>query len=169
MKVALIVAFADQNVIGGDNKLLWHLPADLQYFKNTTMGKPIVMGRKTYDSIGRPLPGRPNVVISRNQQWQAENVTVVNNVASAIDAAKELALLGDVEEVMVIGGAQIYKETLPIAQRIYLTRVHAQFEGDAVFPDFNKDEWNEVKRTDHQADSVNPYDFSFITLERNCT
>ncbi|GAB1258500.1 type 3 dihydrofolate reductase [Aurantivibrio plasticivorans] len=166
MKIALIVAMADQRVIGGGNKLLWHLPEDLKFFKRTTLGKPVIMGRKTYDSIGRPLPERTNIVVTRQGDWDADGVTVVHSVDDALSLVSDLPLIEGREEVMVIGGAQIYKEALPLVQRMYLTRIDAQFDGDAFFPDFNNDEWNEVERLDHRSDSRNPYNYSFITLER---
>ncbi|GAB1260714.1 type 3 dihydrofolate reductase [Aurantivibrio plasticivorans] len=166
MKIALIVAMADQRVIGGGNKLLWQLPEDLKFFKRTTLGKPVIMGRKTYESIGRPLPERTNIVVTRQSDWDADGVTVVHSVDDALSLASDLPLIEGREEVMVIGGAQIYKEALPLVQRMYLTRVDAQFDGDAFFPDFNNDEWNEVECLDHRSDSRNPYNYSFITLER---
>ena len=136
MKVALIVAVSENNVIGRDNQLPWHLPEDLQYFKSVTMGKPILMGRKTYDSIGRPLPGRANIVITRDPNWTAEGVIVVNSLEDAMAEGAQACNATESDEIMVIGGAQIYRDCLPIADKLYLTKVDAEIEGDAFFPIF---------------------------------
>lgn len=151
----------DRNrLIGRDNALPWRLPADLAHFKAVTLGKPILMGRKTYESIGRPLPGRHNIVISRNPDFSAPGCTVVASVDAALAAA------GDVPEVMVIGGAQLYAELLPHAQRIYLTRIEAGFEGDAWFPELPGDLWRERERSEHAPDDKNPHPYTFLVLER---
>jgi dihydrofolate reductase len=160
MKISLIVAMDRNRLIGRGNALPWHLPAELQHFKALTLGKPILMGRKTYESIGRPLPGRHNIVISRNPDFSAPGCTVVASVEAALAAA------GDVEEVMVIGGAQLYAELLPRAQRIYLTRIEAEFDGDAWFPPLADATWQEVACSTQAADERNPYSYSFVTLER---
>ena len=128
MQISIIVALADNRLIGGNNKLLWHLPADLQYFKSITLGKPIIMGRKTYESIGKPLPGRRNIVISRNKQFKCQVCEVYDSLSKA------LAALQDYAEVMIIGGAEIYQQALPIADKMYITIVHHAFTGDAYFP-----------------------------------
>ncbi len=166
MRLALIVAAAENGVIGRDNKLPWHLPEDLKYFKRVTMGKPIVMGRKTYESIGRPLPGRTNLVITRNPDWQAEGVRTLPTVEAALSLAEDIALIDGAEELMVIGGAEIYAAALPLADRIYLTRVHAEVDGDAWLPAIDWQQWRELGRERHSAGEGNPYDYSFLVYER---
>ena len=160
MKISIIVAMDSNGVIGRENELPWHLPADLQHFKHTTMGKPILMGRKTWESIGRPLPGRTNIVITRDSDYQADGCVVVNSIDAALAAA------GEQDEVMVIGGAEFYRQVLPRTDTLYLTRIHASFDGDTVFPELNAARWHEVERSDRTADEKNPYDYSFIRLER---
>lgn len=166
MKLAVIVAAAENGVIGKDNALPWNLPEDLRYFKRITMGKPIVMGRKTYESIGRPLPGRTNIVITRAPDWSAEGVRVVHSLDEALSLAADVALLDGVGELMVIGGAEIYKTALPMADRLYMTRVHAAVEGDAYLPEIDWSSWNEVSRERHKASDANPYSYSFVVFER---
>ena len=166
MRLALIVAAAENGVIGRDNKLPWHLPEDLGYFKRVTMGKPIVMGRKTYESIGRPLPGRTNIVITRNPEWQAEGVRALPDLEAALALAEEIALIDGAEELMVIGGAEIYAAALPLAERLYLTRVHADVPGDAWLPDIDWSQWQELGRERHSASEANPYDYSFLVYGR---
>ena len=152
----------DRNgIIGKDYTLPWRLSSDLKYFKAVTMGKPIVMGRKTHESIGRPLPGRDNVVLSRETDYQAEGCTVLNSLE---DVYKRYA---DAGEVMIMGGADLYEQTLDKATRIYLTRVHAEVDGDTWFPKMDWDIWEEVGREDFKADKKNEYDYSFVILERN--
>ncbi len=160
MLISLIVAMDRNRLIGRGNALPWHLPADLAHFKAVTMGKPIVMGRKTYESIGRPLPGRHNIVISRNPHFAAAGCTVVASVEQA------LAVSAAAPELMIIGGAQLYAELLPRAQRLYLTRIDASFDGDAWFPELDANQWRELERSDHAADERNAYPYSFLTLER---
>jgi len=160
MLLSLIAAMAKDRVIGKDNAMPWHLPADLRHFKAVTLGKPVVMGRRTFESIGRPLPGRRNLVISRNPQWQVEGV----EVASSLEAA--LALLADCDEVMIIGGGQLYTEALPRADRLYLTYIDAQLSGDTHFPDYMPLGWQELERTRHPADEKNAYACEFVTLSR---
>lgn len=160
MKISIVVAMDTNGVIGKDNELPWRLPADLQHFKKTTMGKPILMGRKTWESIGRPLPGRTNIVITRDSGYQAEGCVVVNSIDAAMLAASEQ------DEVMVIGGAEFYRQVLPRTDTIYLTRIHETFEGDTVFPELNAADWREVERSDQSADEKNSHDYSFIRLER---
>lgn len=159
MGVSLIVAVAANGVIGRDGDLPWRIPADLGFFKQTTMGKPIVMGRKTWESIGRALPGRTNIVLTRDRQFEAEGATVVADFEVALAAAGEAA------EVMIIGGAEVYAMALPHASRIYLTEVHAAPEGDTRLPEFSRDDWRETAREDHAAEDGTPA-FSFVTLER---
>ena len=160
MKISIVVAMAANRVIGRDNRLPWHLPADLKHFRETTMGKPILMGRKTWESIGRPLPGRTSIVISRDTDYAAPGCVVVHSIEAALQAA------GAQDEVMVIGGAELYRQVLARAGSIYLTLVHHDFEGDARFPRLDEAEWEEVGRVDCKADDANPYDYSFIRLGR---
>lgn len=166
MKLALIVAVAQNRVIGRDNKLPWYLPNDLKYFKQTTLGKPVIMGRKTYESIGKPLPGRTNIVITRQAGYQPEGVKVVGTVEDAIKVAESVCLIDGQEEAMVMGGAEIYGLTLPHCERLYLTEVHAEVDGDAWFPEYEKSEWKEVTREDFKAEGPNPFDYSFVVYER---
>ncbi len=160
MIVSFVVAVADNGLIGRDNGLPWHIPADLKYFKSVTMGKPIVMGRKTFESIGRPLPGRTNIVITRNGDYAADGIKVVTTIDAAIDLAAT-----ETDEVMIIGGAQIYKSAFPKCNRLYLTEVHLSPEGDAFFPDYDKSEWVETKREDFAKTDEAPA-YSFIVLNK---
>ena len=164
--LSVIVAAAENGVIGRDNALPWHLPEDLRYFKRVTMGKPLVMGRRTFESIGRPLPGRTNIVISRNPHFRAAGVKVVPSLDDALQLARDIALAEDVGELLVIGGAQIYAEVIPRADRLYLTRVHAIVEGDAFLPPINWHEWSESSRERHRGSGENPHDYSFLVYER---
>ncbi|WP_028109703.1 type 3 dihydrofolate reductase [Ferrimonas futtsuensis] len=160
MRLSMIACMAHDRVIGKENQMPWHLPADLKHFKAITLGKPVVMGRRTFDSIGRPLPGRHNVVISRNPDYQPEGVTRV----ASIDEA--LTLLADEEEVMIIGGGQLYASLLPKADRLYLTLAQLQVEGDTRFPDYQQLQWRELERQVRPADEANACDLHFVTLER---
>lgn len=167
MRLALIVAQGRNRVIGNDNKLPWYLPEDLRYFKQVTLGKPIIMGRKTFESIGRPLPGRMNIVITRDQAWSAEGVTIVNSLDEAIEVGEAQALIDGCEEAVVIGGAQIYEQALSRIDRLYLTQVEAEPEGDAYFPQIEFAQWQELGRESFPAgDQPNRYPYSFIVLER---
>lgn len=161
--LSLLVAADENNVIGKDNQLPWHLPGDLKYFKNQTWGMPILMGRKTFESIGKPLPGRKSIVITRNKGWQHEGVTVVHSVEEAIETSKNL----DVKEIFVIGGAEIFKTAFLQAGRIYLTRIHHQFDGDVYFPDVPANEWNLVSNRFCAADEKNAFAHSFQVWERS--
>ncbi len=147
-------------VIGIGNKLPWRLPADMKHFRALTMGKAVLMGRKTFESIGKPLAGRTNIVVTQDHRFCPQGV----RVAHSIDEA--LALASDEEEIMVIGGASFYAQLLPRAQRLYLTEIHQDFAGDAFFPAWQADEWLETARHDHAPDGDNPYSYSFVTLER---
>ncbi len=160
MIISIIAAMADNRVIGIDNRLPWNLPADMKWFRQQTMDKPVLMGRKTYNSIGKPLPGRRNIIISRDTNLVLAGCEVVNSVEAA------LALCHDVAEVMVIGGASFYEQLLPRAQQLYLTLVHAEVKGDAHFPNIDFSQWREVERTDHTADTNNCFNYSFVILER---
>lgn len=166
MELAVIVAAAENGVIGRNNALPWHLPEDLRYFKRVTMGKPIVMGRKTFESIGRPLPGRTNIVISRRPDYAPEGVRVVPGLDEALALASEVAVIDGSTELMVIGGAQIYAAAIPRADRLYFTEVHADVEGDALLPEIAWQEWREVSRERFPAQGTNPYDYSFVIFER---
>ena len=151
----------DRNrLIGCENRLPWHLPADLQHFKRITMGKPILMGRKTWESLGRPLPGRLNIAISRNTTYEAEGAVVVSSLDEAVEAA------GEAEEIMIIGGANLYQQALSRVNRLYLTRVDAAFEGDAWFPKINEDEWELSVVESHEPDDANAYPYRFETYDR---
>ncbi|NQZ20880.1 MAG: type 3 dihydrofolate reductase [Colwellia sp.] len=159
--LSMIVAHADNRIIGKDNDMPWHLPADLAYFKRTTLGKPIIMGRKTYESIGRPLPGRQNIVISRDNNYHAAGVDSVTSVEEA------LTLAGNVEEIMVIGGGAIYAHCLPFANRLYITHIKANIEGDTQFPDYDaKEDWQLIDSEISCADEKNKYQLNFCVYER---
>ncbi|NND68658.1 MAG: dihydrofolate reductase [Halioglobus sp.] len=166
MPLALIVAAAENGVIGRDNALPWRLPGDMQYFRRMTMGKPVIMGRRTYDSIGKPLPGRANIVITRSDTFAAEGVKVVHSLDEARALAADIALIDGAEEAVVIGGAEIYREALPLAARLYLTRVHADVPGDVYLPEIDFCAWREVSRERTAAAGPNPFDYSFIVYER---
>lgn len=158
--LSLIAAMAHGRVIGNAGGMPWHLPADLAWFKRNTLGKPIIMGRKTWDSIGRALPGRRNLVISRDETFQPAGA---ERVASP-DVA--LAAVADAPEIMVVGGAQVYRYCLPRADRLYLTLIDADLSGDTFFPDYNLYSWHERERIDHPADASNPYPYTFLILDR---
>ena len=160
MRISLIVALDRNRVIGSDNQLPWRLSADLQHFKGLTMGKPIVMGRKTYESIGRPLPGRTNIVVTRDSSFSAAGCRVVHSIDEALVAA------GDVDEVMIMGGENLYSQLLPRADRLYLTEVQAEVSGDAWFPEFDATQWQELERESHRADENNEFDYDFVVLAR---
>lgn len=164
MIISLIVAVSRNGVIGLDNQLPWHLPDDLRYFKSVTMGKPLIMGRKTHESIGRPLPGRVNIVLTRDRQWTADGVVVVNDLDAAITAAKNACDDTNVDEVMIIGGEQIYKMTLDAAHRLYLTEVDADVQGDAYFPAVDIQQWH--KSYEKLPDNTERYHYRFVVLER---
>ena len=164
--LALIFAVAENRVIGKDNDLPWHLPQDLRHFKAVTMGKPIVMGRKTFDSIGRPLPGRSNIVITRNALFQAEGVSVVTSLDDALALAARVAASAEVDEAVVMGGAEIYRAALPRADRLYVTEIHADVEGDTLLPEVDWRQWREMSRERYKAEAPNPYDYSFVQFDR---
>ncbi|MFJ7469722.1 dihydrofolate reductase [Peribacillus frigoritolerans] len=159
--ISLMVAMDQNRVIGKNNKLPWHLPADLQYFKKVTMGHPIVMGRKTFESIGRVLPGRENVIVTRNQEFKAEGCVVLHDIAQI----KMFADNHD-EEVFVIGGAEIFKEILPFTDRLYITEIHETFEGDTFFPEIDENEWDEISSNPGEIDEKNRFAHDFIILQK---
>ncbi|MFC5560328.1 type 3 dihydrofolate reductase [Ureibacillus thermophilus] len=156
--ISLIVAHDKNRVIGYNNQMPWHLPGDLKYFKETTMGKPLIMGRKTFESIGRPLPGRRNIVITRNKEYHHEGI----EVASSLEEALKLA--GNAEEIMVIGGEQIFKLALPIADRLYITQIHHEFKGDTYFPEYG-DEWKIVSASE-KYETKEGYMYQYLVYER---
>lgn len=159
--LSMIVAHADNRIIGKDNDMPWHLPADLAYFKKTTLGKPVIMGRKTYDSIGRPLPGRKNIVISRDESLNIEGVEVVQSVEQA------LAVASGVDEIMVIGGGAIYAHCMPKADKLYITHIDAKIDGDTQFPDYDlENEWQMLASETRQADEKNAYVLHFNVYQR---
>jgi dihydrofolate reductase len=160
MNISLIAAMAHHRIIGNNNQLPWHLPADLQHFKALTLGKPVIMGRKTFEAIGRPLPNRSNIVLTSNPKWSSPGVIAVTHWEAAIAACSAAA------EIMVIGGAQLYEFTLAKASRLYLTYIDANIEGDACFPQWDSQEWQEIERSVRAADDKNPYDMAFVTLQR---
>jgi dihydrofolate reductase len=156
--ISFILAMDENRVIGKDNDLPWRLPADLAYFKRTTMGQPVIMGRKTYESIGRPLPGRENIVVTRNKDFAVEGITVVYSLEEAFEQTKET-------EAFVIGGEQIFKEAISFASRLYITQIHHTFEGDTYFPAIPT-EWKIVSSEKGIKDEKNPYDYDFVVYEK---
>ena len=158
--ISIIVAVSENGAIGSDNRLPWHLPDDLKRFKALSLGKPIVMGRRTFDSIGRPLPGRTNIVVSRQRGLAIEGVSVVHSLEQALAAA------GSVPEIVVIGGAEIFRQALPRTNTIHLTRVHARVGGDVFFPEIDPHQWREAAVEHHAVDERHQYAFSFVTLQR---
>ena len=163
MKLALIAAVADNNAIGIDNKMPWHLPDDLRYFKAVTMGKAIIMGRKTFDSLGKALPGRINIVITRNESWHHDGVAVVHTLDDALQLA---ATLSTADEIMVIGGEQIYRQAIDRADRLYLTRVYQSFDGDAFFPAIIASQWQETSCQKVEPGEQQPLAYRFLVLDR---
>ena len=158
--ISLIAAMSDRRVIGVKNRLPWHLPADLKWFRQQTMGKPILMGRLTFESIGRPLPGRTNIIVTRDRDYRVDGALVCHDIEAALAAA------GDAEEIMVIGGATFYRQMMSRASRLYITVVHADIAGDAWFPEIDASRWREDQRIDHPADDANPYPYSFVIYNR---
>jgi len=158
--IELIVALSQNRVIGKDNQLPWHLPEDLKFFKRTTLGQPVLMGRKTYESIGKPLPGRLNIVISRTHQWSAPDLKTYGSVKDA------LAGLEGYERIMIIGGAQIFEQCLALASVLYLTEVQARVEGNVFFPEFDRNDWQEQWSESHAADERHAYPYRFVRLIR---
>ena len=159
-RISLIWAMSDNGVIGRENTLPWHMPADLSHFRRITSGHPIVMGRKNYESIGKPLPQRTNIILTRDPSYRAPGCVVVHTLDEALEQTR------NADKVFIIGGADIYRQFLPKADRLYLTQIHAHIDGDTFFPDYNPSLWHEIGREDHRADQKNPYPYSFITLEK---
>lgn len=160
MIVSIIVAIAENNAIGKGNQLLWRMPADLKHFKNATTGHTVIMGRKTFDSVGKPLPNRRNIVITRNSDLKIDGVEVVNTLEKAI------ALCDQDEEVFIVGGAEIYKMAMSLTDKIYLTVIHGVFDADTFFPVIDPELWQETEVVDNTADEKNPFDYTFSTLVR---
>lgn len=160
LKVNIIVAAAENNAIGKDNKMLWHLPDDFKYFKKNTVGHSIIMGRKTFDSIGKPLPDRRNIVVTRNQNWVSDEVDVANSLDEVLTYCR------DEREIFIIGGANIYEQTLPLAQKVLLTRVHTNIEADSFFPELPQAQWKLTHQEYHPKDDKHAYDFTFEVWEK---
>ena len=162
MKLAMIAAMTKNRTIGFENDMPWHLPDDLKFFKQNTLGKPVIMGRRTFESIGsRPLPNRPNFVVSRQADFPCEGATLVASVEEALQQ-----LDGSVEEAIIMGGGQLYKQMLPRADKLYLTLINADIDGDTLFPDWTELAWNELARVYHSKDERHAYEFDFVTLQR---
>lgn len=160
--ISAILAMSENRVIGKNNQLPWHLPADLTHFKTLTTGHPIIMGRKTYASIGKPLPNRTNIILTRDTTFKADNCLIVHSPQQALEQATNR----ESKEIFIIGGAEIYQQLMPYTQRLYLTLVHDTVEGDTFFPPLNPTEWQELAREDYASDEKNRHDYSFITLAR---
>jgi len=158
--ISIIAALAENRVIGVNNTLPWHLPNDLKHFRRLTTGHAIIMGRKNYESIGKPLPERTNIVVTRNRDYRVDGCLIAHSLDEA------LRLAGDDPEIFVIGGAEIYREALPRADRLYLTQVHAPIDGDTLFPEINRNDWKETAREPHAADDKHVYAYSFVVFER---
>ncbi len=160
--VSLIVAVSENNVIGNKNKIPWRIPADMKYFKSRTKGNVVVMGRKTFESLGKPLPDRVNIVITHQEDFHPEGAFVVSTMEAALRKAKQFPG----KEIFIIGGGEIYLQSLELADRIYLTRIHQHFEGDTFFPELPASKWKIVSNESHQPDEKNPHPYSFITYAR---
>ena len=166
MKLALICAMSENRVIGRDNGLPWHLSEDLKYFRRTTMGNCMIMGRNTWESIGRALPGRTSIVITSNAGYQAEGAEVVGSLQQAIECAEAVSKETDSTQAFVIGGAMLYQAALPLADTLHLTRVHAQVKGDTILHEFDESNWKETSRKQYQHDESNQYDYSICVMQR---
>ena len=160
--ISLIVAASENNAIGKGNAMLWHLPEDLKFFKNTTWGLPVIMGRKTFEAVGKPLPGRTNIIVTSNPNWQAENTITTTSIEDAIKVANET----NAKEIFITGGGEIYKQTMPIADKVYLTRVHTTIDGDAFFPEMDEHTWEVLFEKHVKADEKNKFDMTFQTWKR---
>jgi len=159
--LSIAVATGENFAIGKDNQLLWHMPADLKFFKQTTSGHTVIMGRKTFDSVGKPLPNRRNIVITRDKDLKIEGAEVVNSLDDALSITQN-----EEKPVFIIGGAEIYRQALPKTETLYLTTIHHNFEADTFFPEFDRNEWNVISTEPHQADEKNKYDYTFEVLKR---
>lgn len=159
--INIVVAKASNNVIGAKNDLIWHLPNDLKHFKNLTSGHPIIMGRKTYESLGRPLPNRTNIVVTRDSNWTADGIVKVNSLEKAIDSALKID-----EDIYIIGGGNIYKQAMEFTDILYITEVHHEFDGDTYFPEIDTDDWEEIERENFKKDEKHPFAYSFVTYKK---
>jgi len=159
MVISIIVAIGNNWVVGCKNALPWNLPADMRHFRQLTLGKPVIMGQKTFESIGKTLAGRTNIILTLDKNFQAPDCLVAHSIEEALRLAENK------EEVMIIGGVSIYKQFLPLANRLYLTLIEGDFEGDAFFPEFDYGDWNEIERIKNESDKNNPYKYTFLTLE----
>jgi len=166
MLISIIAAIGRNRIIGNKNALPWQLPADLQYFKQLTLGKPIVMGAKTFESIGRALPGRFNIVLAQSVDYPAERCQIATSIPEAIGLAEKSDLGQKSNELMVCGGCSVYGQFLPLADKMYLTFVEGDFDGDVYFPEYDLAEWQEVERTFRPADEQNPYNLNFVIFEK---
>ncbi len=162
MQKSIIVAKAENNVIGKNNDLIWHMPNDMKHFRSTTMGHYIIMGRKTFEATKKPLPGRTSIVITRNEDYKAEGCIVVRNIEDAFRLGEE----NKQEEVFILGGGEIYKQAIELADKIYLTEIHDSFEGDTYFPEIDYSRWKEIKREELEPDEKNPHPYAFVELVR---
>lgn len=160
-KISIAVATGENLAIGKNNQLLWHMPADLKFFKQTTSGHTVIMGRKTFDSVGKPLPNRRNIVITRDADLKIEGAEVVNSLDEALAITQT-----EEKPVFIVGGAEIYRQALPKTDRLYLTTIHHNFDADTFFPDFDRSEWTVISSDPHKADEKNKYDYTFEVLER---
>jgi dihydrofolate reductase len=168
-RLSAIVAVSENNVIGAENDLPWRLSSDLKWFKKNTLGKPILMGRKTYESLPRLLPGRTNIILTRDREFKLEGAVITHTLNEAIAAGRKAALGNGADEIVIIGGAEIYRLALPEIERLYLTRVHTEVEGDTYFPDLSQEDWSEKFREFHEKSEKDMFDHSFTILDRNNT
>ncbi len=164
--IALIVAISKNYVIGKDNQLIWNLSADLKHFRKTTKGHVVVMGRKTYESIGRPLPKRVNIVVTRDKDYKAEGCEIVHSLREAVETPDRASLQDNNKKIFIIGGGNIYKQSMEMVDTLYITHVHTEIDGDAFFPEIDMNVWKEVEREDYKADEENEYDYSFVVYKR---
>ncbi len=164
MRLSILVAMAKNRVIGRNNTLPWHLPADLKHFKSLTMGHPMIMGRKTYESIGKPLPGRINIIVTKQSNFQAPGTAIVNSIEEALERSKASSITN--RECFIIGGAELYQQTLKLCHRLYITEIQSDFEGDTFFPEFNPDDWRESARERHQDNDKGGLVYHFVILGR---
>lgn len=169
MNISIIVAMAHNRIIGKDNQMPWHLPADLAWFKKSTLGKPILMGRKTFESIGRPLPGRTNIVLTRDKNYSHDGIVCVSSLAEGIQVAEEVFIRQETPEqdaeLMIIGGGSIYQRCLPLVDKLYLTHIDLETDGDTQFPEYGTN-WTEIFSESHQPDEKNPYAYRYSILEK---
>lgn len=166
MTLSLIAAVAENGVIGRAGDLPWRIKSELQYFKKTTLGKILIHGRRSFDALGKPLPGRDNIVITRDKEYTAPDALIVHSIEEALVLARKISLEKNIDDIFIVGGAEIYKATLPKADRLYLTEIHLKPEGDTFFPDFNRDEWQESRREFHTALPGEAADYTITVLER---